>query len=98
MLARLLNVLGCIWRGAWRPTTMLPLQPRWYHYIDYWGLRVRDITAGVLLFLVPPAAAFFIYEKYSIAPRATIVFAVLVAAFWSLLAVTAYFTGRRHSS
>ena len=97
MLVRVLNVLRCIWRGAWRPTFTFPPQPRWYHYVEYWSRRPRDIIAGALLFLLPPWVAYFIYEKYSVNPRVTLVFTALMAALWILSVVACYYAGRKHT-
>jgi hypothetical protein len=56
---------------------------------------VRDIIAGILMFLIPPGAAFFVHEKYDLNPRGTIVFTALMAAMWVLTVVACYFVGRK---
>lgn len=83
-----------VWRGAWKPAFRLPPEPKWYHYVDYWLRRPRDIMAGVLLFLMPPAAAFFIHEKYSSNPKGVLIFAAVVGVIWSLCAIVAYVAGK----
>jgi hypothetical protein len=77
-------------------TIMLPPQPRWYDYINYWSLRIRDIIGGVLVFLIPPWAAYFIYEKYStLKPAGTLAFTALMSAIWVASVVASYFVGRK---
>jgi hypothetical protein len=47
------------------------------------------------LFLLPPWVAYFIYEKYSVNPRVTLVFTALMAAIWVFAVVVSYYAGRK---
>lgn len=94
MLSAIRNVVLRIWRGAWKPTYVLPVRRRWWHYIDYIGWRSQDIVAALYIFVGFPWIAFFVYEKYSTHPQATVGVAALMSALWFLLIVLAYYKGR----
>ena len=92
---QLLEILRCIWRGAWRPMFLLPPQPKWYDHVDYWFRRTRDVIAGVLLFLIPPGAVYFIHEKYALNPGAALAFTAVIAVVWVFAVIACYFAGKR---
>lgn len=90
MLAGLLAVLGRIWRGAWRPLYPLAPQPKWYHYVEYWLCRPRDYIVGAMVFVIPLAIGYLLYEEGSIQPALLLV----QLSIWSIAVAIAYSQGR----
>lgn len=94
MLIKIWNVLRRIWWGAWQPTKAYPQNGRWWHYLDYWGTRSRDIIGALYIFVGPPWIGFFIYEHYSVNPKATVAAMAIPAVLWLVLVGLAYGAGR----
>ena len=94
MLLTVWNVARRVWRGAWKPTYSLRRERRWWHYIDYWGWRSQDIVGALYIFIAPLWIGFFIYEKYSTNPKATVALMAFMSSLWLVLVVLAYYKGR----
>ena len=94
MLMRVPHVLRCVWRGLWQPTWPLPRERRWWHHIDYWPRRIRDIISAGLVFLMPPWFGFFMYEMCCARPKAMFAFGAIVGTVWLFAVVSAYYAGR----
>ena len=98
MLSKLRIVGRDLWRGMWQP--LYPLNPkrRWWHYIEYWSFRMRDMIVALLLFLFPPGIGFLVYERYSTNPRGIVGVAALLSAIWICSVFLAYYRGRSLSA
>ena len=93
MREKTLHVIKSVWRGAWRPQP-LPPNSRWYDHASYWSCRLRDVTGGALIFLMPPGLAFLAYENFARQPWGTFWVAVLLGAIWLFAASIAYLNGK----
>jgi hypothetical protein len=102
MLSKLRIIGRDVWRGLWQP--LYPLNPnrRWWHYIEYWSFRLRDVIVAILIFLFPVGIGFLIYERYSANPRGIVAVVALVGGIWTCSLLLAYYRGRslsgRHDS
>src|SRR5262245_39091156 len=93
-MRRTRNILWCVWRGAWRPTGTLPRPGRWWHHIDYWARRIRDIIGGAFIFLIPPWLGFFVWSQYSSNIKAMLALLATVGSIWLFLVIVAYHAGK----
>jgi hypothetical protein len=93
----MLNVLRRVWRGAWRPTWPLPQGRRWWHHIDYWPRRLRDLFGGLFIFFGPPWLGFLIYERYNANPKAMLALIGIIGVIWLSLVLLAYHAGGEQS-
>lgn len=98
MLVEIWNVLRRIWWGAWQPTKAYPQNGRWWHYLDYWGTRSRDIIGALYIFFGPLWIGFFIYERFSVNPKGTLAAMAIPAALWLVLVGLAYGSARSRST
>jgi hypothetical protein len=94
MRDKVLHIIKSVWRGAWRPQP-LPPDPPWYDHVGHWPRRLRDIIAGALIFMIPPALAFLVYENFAGQPWRTFWVALLIGAIWLFAASMAYVNGRK---
>lgn len=94
MLSKLRIIGRDVWRGMWQP--LYPLNPnrRWWHYIEYWSFRMRDVIAALLICLFPAGIGVLIYERYSANPKGVIGFVALLGAIWMCSVLMAYYRGR----
>ncbi len=86
-----------VWRGACRPAWPLPADRRWYHHVEYWPRRFKEIVGALFIVAGPPWIAFLVYVMYAKNPGATLALAANMSALWLFLVVVAYYAGRDRS-
>lgn len=95
MLLTAWTVVKDTWRGLWTPQNTLNPTRRWWHYVEYWTERTRDVTVAILVLVFPPAIGFLAYEFNAHISLRTVALVVPGGLLWLLVLLLAHHAGRR---